>query len=168
MKRIVPGRLLAIGRCTITHPSPHIECTIPASRQHSRPEESMPSALSKRVVLLALAALAASCSIYFSSPITSNLDTTPTNDLPNPYKTVAPWGRLPADHGQWGALNGVAVDNDGVSLWVVDRCGANPEAPSNDQAYQFDSCAGSSWAPVHKLDAQGNIVKNFGTGMFVF
>jgi DNA-binding beta-propeller fold protein YncE len=110
----------------------------------------------------------ASCSTFFSSPITSNLDTTPTNDLPNPYKTVAPWGHLPADHGQWGALNGVAVDNDGVSLWVVDRCGANPEAPSNDQAYQFDSCAGSGWAPVHKLDAQGNMVKSFGAGMFVF
>jgi len=119
--------------------------------------------LLKRAILFALATAAASC-----TTLTSNLSTTPTNDLPNPYKTVAPWGHLPADHDKWGALNGVAVDNDGTSLWVVDRCGANPEAPNADSAYQFDSCAGSSWAPVHKLDAQGNIVKSFGAGMFVF
>jgi sugar lactone lactonase YvrE len=94
-------------------------------------------------------------------------DGAPTNDLPNPYRTVAPWGKLP-DARKWGALNGVAVDNDGRSLWVVDRCGANPDVPPGASAFQYDSCAGSSWAPVHKLDAEGNILKSFGAGMFVF
>jgi DNA-binding beta-propeller fold protein YncE len=99
-----------------------------------------------------LAAALAGCATpdYYDNP-----GTVPTNDLPNPYETVAPWGKLPADHPQWGALNAVAVDNDGRSLWVADRCGAN-------------SCAGSSWAPVHKLDADGNIVRSFGAGRFVF
>jgi len=112
----------------------------------------------------ALAALA----IAGCTSLSSNLDTTPTNDLPNPYRTVAPWGKLPADHAKWGALNGVYVDNDGRSLWVVDRCGANPDVPPGESPFQYDSCAGSSWAPVHKLDPQGNIVKSFGAGLFVF
>jgi hypothetical protein len=37
-----------------------------------------------------------------SNPV-SNLDATPTNDFPNPYRTVAPWGKLPANHDKWGA-----------------------------------------------------------------
>jgi sugar lactone lactonase YvrE len=99
--------------------------------------------------------------------VVSNLDTTPTNDLPSPYRSVAPWGKLPEGHA-WGALNGVAVDNDGRSLWVVDRCGANPDVPPGESAFPYDTCAGSDWAPVHKLDPAGNIVKSFGAGMFVF
>src|ERR1044071_3086937 len=55
-------------------------------------------------------------------------DGTPTNDLPSPYRSAAPWGKLPEGH-KWGALNGVAVDNDGRSIWVGDRCGANPDVP---------------------------------------
>ena len=94
-------------------------------------------------------------------------DGTPTNDLPSPYRSVAPWGKLPEGH-KWGALNAVAVDNDGRSLWVVDRCGANPDVPPGASPFQYDSCAGSSWAPVHKLDPEGNIVKSFGAGLFVF
>ena len=115
----------------------------------------------KRAALFALAA-AAGC-----AGIVSNLDTTPTNDLPNPYRSVSPWGKLPEGR-KWGALNGVAVDNDGRSLWVVDRCGANPDVPPGESPFQYDSCAGSSWAPVHKLDPDGNILKSFGAGIFVF
>src|SRR3954463_9303042 len=91
----------------------------------------------------------------------------PTNDLPNPYKTIAPWGKLP-DGRHWGALNAVAIDNDGQSLWVADRCGANPNTPPGVSPFQYDSCAGSSLPPVLKFDAAGNLVKSFGAGMFVF
>src|SRR5947207_640864 len=112
--------------------------------------------------LLGIAATAAGC-----SAIVSNHDATPTNDLPNPYRTVAPWGRLPEGH-RWGALNAVAVDRDGRSLWVADRCGANPDVPPGESPFQYDSCAGSDWPPVHKLDSEGNIVKSFGAGLFVF
>ena len=119
--------------------------------------------LAKRGILLTIFAAAVGC-----AGIVSNLDTTPTNALPNPYRSVSPWGNLPDGHSKWGALNGVAVDNDGRSVWVVDRCGANPEVQPGTSPFLYDSCAGSSWAPVHKLDASGNILKSFGAGMFVF
>src|SRR5258706_3148761 len=68
----------------------------------------------RATVLVVAAAALAACA---GNP-TSNLDATPTNDLPNPYQSIAPWGKLPAGHDKWGALNGVWVDNDGRSLWV--------------------------------------------------
>jgi sugar lactone lactonase YvrE len=94
-------------------------------------------------------------------------DSAPTNDLPNPYRSIAPWGKLPEGE-TWGAFNSVAVDNDGVSLWVATRCGANPNIPPGASPYQYDSCAGSTVAPVMKLDANGHVVKRFGAGLFVF
>src|SRR5450432_197675 len=92
-------------------------------------------------------------------------DIQPTNDLPNPYQTIAPWGELPEGR-KWGALNGVAIDNDGESVWVADRCGANPDIPPGASAFQYDSCARSALSPVHKFDASGNLLKSFGAGMF--
>jgi hypothetical protein len=94
-------------------------------------------------------------------------DPQPTNDLPNPYHTTAPWGK-PPDGKPWGALNGVAIDNDGRSVWVVSRCGANPDVPPGVSPYTYDSCSGSNAAPVMKFDAEGNLLKSFGAGMFVF
>ena len=91
----------------------------------------------------------------------------PTNDLPNPYRSEAPWGKLPAGQ-SWGALNAVAIDNDGSSLWVANRCGANPDIPPGASAFQYDSCAGSDVAPVMKFDVQGNLLRAFGNGLFIF
>ncbi len=94
-------------------------------------------------------------------------DVQPTNDLPNPYQTVAPWGNLP-DGRKWGALNGVDIDRDGVSVWVADRCGANPDTPPGVSPFQWDSCAGSKLPPVLKFDASGKLLRSFGAGMFIF
>jgi len=91
----------------------------------------------------------------------------PTNDLPNPYQTTAPWGKLPEGR-IWGALNAVTIDNDGESVWVADRCGANPETPPGASPFQYDSCAGSTVPPILKFDSSGNLVKSFGAGMFIF
>ena len=91
----------------------------------------------------------------------------PTNDLPNPYQTTAPWGKLPQGR-TWGALNAVAIDNDGESVWVADRCGANPDTPPGASAFQYDSCTGSTLPPVLKFDSSGNLLKSFGAGMFIF
>jgi DNA-binding beta-propeller fold protein YncE len=91
----------------------------------------------------------------------------PTNDLPNPYRTIAPWGNLP-DGRTWGALNGVAIDRDGESVWVVNRCGANPDAPPGESPVRYDSCAGSAVPPVLKFDAAGNLLRSFGAGLFIF
>jgi hypothetical protein len=51
-------------------------------------------------------------------------DVQPTNDLPNPYQSIAPWGKLPQGR-TWGAMTAVGIDRDGESVWVADRCGAN-------------------------------------------
>ena len=94
-------------------------------------------------------------------------DPLPSNDLPNPYQTIAPWGDLP-DGRTWGALNAVAIDNDGVSVWVANRCGANPDIPPGESPFAYDSCAGSTVAPIMKFDSSGKLLKSFGAGLFIF
>jgi len=81
-------------------------------------------------------------------------DPGPVNDLPNPYKTVEGWAKLPEGR-TWGATSAVEIDPDGKSIWVAERCGAN-------------SCAGSNLPTVLKFDETGKLVKSFGAGMFIF
>src|SRR3954463_883896 len=90
-------------------------------------------------------------------PAAAQDDVQPTNDLPNPYQTIAPWGKLP-DGRKWGALSGVAIDRDGESVWVADRCGANPNIPAGASPFEYDSCAGSTLPPVLKFDPAGNLL----------
>ena len=78
----------------------------------------------------------------------------PTNTLPNPYRSIENWAKLPPGR-TWGSTAGVWIDPDGTSIWVAERCGAN-------------SCAGSNLDPVLKFDASGKLVKSFGAGLFVF
>src|SRR5262245_37651494 len=77
----------------------------------------------------------------------------PTNDAPNPYKTVEGWANLPEGR-TWGSTSAVDIDKDGVSIWVAERCGAN-------------SCAGSQLDPILKFDASGHLVKSFGAGLLL-
>src|SRR5215472_15324458 len=77
----------------------------------------------------------------------------PTNSLPDPYRSVENWAKMPQGR-TWGSTAGVAIDPDGASVWVAERCGAN-------------SCAGSDLAPVLKFDASGNLMKSCGAGRFV-
>jgi sugar lactone lactonase YvrE len=75
----------------------------------------------------------------------------PTNDLPNPYRTIEGWAQLGR---AWGSTSAVDIDPDGRSVWVAERCGAN-------------SCLGSDLPAVFKFDANGKLVASFGAGMFV-
>ncbi|MDA1082684.1 MAG: hypothetical protein O2973_13630 [Gemmatimonadetes bacterium] len=75
----------------------------------------------------------------------------PTNDAPNPYRTIEGWGKMPAGRA-WGSTSAVAVDKDGVSIWVAERCGQN-------------DCVDSPLDPVLRFDKDGNLVKSFGAGM---
>jgi streptogramin lyase len=77
----------------------------------------------------------------------------PTNSLPNPYRTVENWAKLPEGR-KWGSTSAVGVDRDG-NVWVAERCGQN-------------SCAGRNEAPVLEFDPSGRLLKSFGEGMFVF
>ena len=78
----------------------------------------------------------------------------PLNDLPNPYRYVSGWPKMPKGR-TLGASASIQVDRDGKSIWFADRCGAN-------------SCAGSNLPVLLKFDASGNLVKSFGQGMLIF
>jgi sugar lactone lactonase YvrE len=78
----------------------------------------------------------------------------PTNSLPDPYRSIENWAKMPEGR-TWGGTAGVWVDPDGTSIWVAERCGSN-------------SCNGSNLAPVLKFDGTGKLVASFGAGMFVF
>ena len=128
----------------------------------------MASAFRMRLVLLVAPAAMVLCAACATTvPYQTIGDVQPTNDLPNPYQTITLWGNL-LEGRKWGALNGVAIDNDGESVWVADRCGANPDIPPGASPFQYDSCAGSSLPPVLKFDSSGNLLKSFGAGMFIF
>jgi sugar lactone lactonase YvrE len=75
------------------------------------------------------------------------------NSQPNPYVADAGFFKLPAGR-TMGSSSAVGVDSKG-HIWIADRCGAN-------------SCAGSKLDPVMEFDAQGNLLKAFGAGMFNF
>ena len=81
-------------------------------------------------------------------------DLPPTNNLPNGYRTVADYFRLPEER-KWGSTSAVEIDKDGRSIWVAERCGAN-------------TCAGSTLPSVLKFDASGRLVSSFGAGMLIF
>src|SRR5213083_61548 len=81
-----------------------------------------PASRLRLLLLVAIAAMALFGACATTVPHQTIAPIEPTNDLPNPYQTIAPWGKLPEGR-KWGALNGVAIDNDGESVWVADRCG---------------------------------------------
>jgi DNA-binding beta-propeller fold protein YncE len=101
--------------------------------------------------MLGLAVLAA---VAIAAGAVYSQTAAPTNSLPNPYRSIENWDKMPPGR-VWGATAGVAVDRDGTSIWVAERCGAN-------------SCAGSELPPVLKFDAGGKLVASFGAGMFIF
>jgi DNA-binding beta-propeller fold protein YncE len=75
----------------------------------------------------------------------------PVNDRPNPYTTIEGWAKLPEGR-VWGSTSAVAIDKDGVSVWVAERCAQN-------------SCVGSDLDPILLFDANGTLVRSFGKGM---
>jgi streptogramin lyase len=78
----------------------------------------------------------------------------PVNDLSNPYRTIEHHFKMPEGR-TWGSTSAVAVDRDGTSIWVGERCGAN-------------TCLDSTLDPILKFDASGTLVKRFGAGTMVF
>lgn len=102
--------------------------------------------LNARAVATAIASLAAWSSLGAQATMA------PINERPNPYQTVEGWTKLPQGRVPWGSTSAVAVDRDGQTIWVAERCGTN-------------SCVGSTIDPVLKFDANGNLLAHFGAGM---
>ncbi len=84
----------------------------------------------------------------------SMLTDDPATQAAGDYVAVSGWAQLPAGR-TWGAVTGVFPDPDGRHMWVLDRCGAN-------------SCIDSELDPVFKFDLDGNLVANFGGGLFAW
>ncbi len=105
----------------------------------------------------AAALLLSSLTLLAQAPVAQ---VAPVNDGPNPYVTETGWAKMPAGR-TWGATSAVDIDPDGVSVWVAERCGANT---------CWDAAAGkpSTLDIVLKFDGNGNLVRSFGNGLFVF
>jgi DNA-binding beta-propeller fold protein YncE len=79
----------------------------------------------------------------------------------NPYRMVEGWAKLPLGR-PMGAVGDVMLDPDGKHIWAVVRCtAAEPERFGNE-------CLDSDLDPVLEFDLQGNVVKSFGGGLFVW
>ena len=80
----------------------------------------------------------------------AQLTTNPTNEHPNPYRTISGWGKLPEGR-TWGSTSAIYPTRDGRHIWVAERCGANV-------------CVGSDADPVLLFDLDGNLIRSFGAG----
>jgi sugar lactone lactonase YvrE len=89
----------------------------------------------------------------FATRAAAQADMAPVNDLPNPYRTIDGWAHMPPGR-TWGSTSAVAIDNDGESIWVAERCGAN-------------DCQGSRLDPVLKFSRSGELLAHFGAGMIL-
>src|SRR6201995_4982898 len=69
----------------------------------------------------------------------------PTNTLPNPYRSIDGWARMPAGR-VWGSTSGVDIDRDGRGVWVAERCGTF-SPPSLMKPGVLFACDGSPLAP---------------------
>ena len=105
--------------------------------------------------------------------------------LPNPYRPVkglADGGGLMVPGGDWARLPGgremgppasVHVDIDGQSIWAVIRCDeTNPVTVANGGRFGIDCLDRNGRIKnidtVYKFDPNGNVVKSFGAGMFIW
>lgn len=81
--------------------------------------------------------------------------------LMNPYRAAEGWAKLPPGR-PMGAVGDLKFDPDGRHLWAIIRC----SAPERER---FGSeCLDSDLDPVLKFDLEGNVVKSFGGGMFIW
>ena len=85
--------------------------------------------------------------------------TTPTNDAPNPYKTIRDNFKLP-DGRSWGSTSLVDIDRDGKTIWTVDRCGQNT-------CYDAKTGKVADMDPVLHYDTNGKLLGSFGKGLFI-
>lgn len=77
----------------------------------------------------------------------------PLAGLPNPFKTDFDWAKMSAGR-VWGDDRAIAIDKDGVHIWVADRCSLGEGACGKDKTIN----------PIMEFDRNGNMVKSFGAG----
>ena len=78
---------------------------------------------------------------------------------PNPYSAGEQWGKLP-ERRTWGSSSAIYPHRDSKgdltgNIWVFERCGKG-------------NCVGSDLDPIMLFDLDGNLIRSFGSGMFVW
>ena len=86
--------------------------------------------------------------------------TTSAQSLPNPYRLVDGWAKLPGGR-EIGAVGDVDIDIDGRHVWAVLRC----DAGGDRFGYE---CLDSDLDVVVKFAPDGNAVAMFGGGHFIW
>jgi streptogramin lyase len=124
------------------------------------PREDMMRRTYYLFALALLALIAAAASSAYDQTVA------PTNALPNPYRAVENWAKLPEGRA-WGSTSAVDIDPDGTSVWVGERCSAFAPPSQMRPGVPF-ACDGSNLAPILKFDSSGKLVKAFGEGLMIF
>ena len=120
-----------------------------------------PFCLSSRPVHLQLASFRPFSLLLFLAGITLVGIDAPAQGLPNPYRLVDDWAKLPAGR-IMGPASDLKLDPDGKHIWVIIRCTAGDAKQSGAE------CLDSDLDPVVEFDLNGNVVKSFGGGMFIW
>lgn len=83
-------------------------------------------------------------------------------DLPNPYRLVENWPRVPdsMNGGRWGELIRADIDPMG-NIWVFHRC-------FNTEPAGSATCVGRTEPPILMFDPAGELRESFGEGIFAF
>ncbi len=100
-----------------------------------------------------LPAVLATAFVLAALPPLAHAQSTPRNDLPQPYRTTRDWGQLPPGV-KWAAVTAIEPAPDGT-IFVVHRCVNN-------------SCEGRTEPPILVFDKAGRLLRSFGQGMFNF
>ena len=120
-----------------------------------------PKKISRMSLVLALLALCTACA---SPPNSSGTGSSGTivqgmSGIPNPFaRGENAWGNLPAAR-NWGAASAIHYAGNG-KVWVADRCGGNRGPGSCEDSPTID--------PIMLMDTDGNILRSFGAGLFVW
>jgi sugar lactone lactonase YvrE len=117
--------------------------------------------------------------------LTAAVELVAQSGLPNPYRPVkgladeggpsvpgAEWARLPGGR-EMGPPASVHVDVDGESIWAVIRCDETSPVPVAAGGRFGIDCLGpdnriKNIDTIFKFDPKGNVVKSFGSGMFIW
>src|SRR5438128_1473921 len=107
--------------------------------------------LARRKRLTLIAALAATAALGQNQ-----------SQLPNPYRLVEDWPKLPQNMngGKWGELIRADIDSKG-NIWVFHRC-------FNTEPAGSATCVGRTEPPILEFNPAGKLLTSFGGGMFAF
>jgi hypothetical protein len=87
------------------------------------------------------------------------------------YRMAEPWAKLPGGR-KMSAVGKLVTAPDGNSIWAVIRCEAPDEpalhAPKVPPKGFGSECLNSKLDPIVQFDLDGNVIRSFGGGLFIW